>query len=258
MNWARKLFQELDDEFAVIDLVADVVDAAEMARELGPHQVRRVVGAHFLDAVDRFADPLGDAAHRAHPLLAEGVHLALQPGNDEPLDREHRDRRNAHVDILHHDEGEEGDEHARLEHRLGDRVADEAAQRLHLLRDHRNDLALGDALEVRLREAQHAAVEHVAQPSQHALAEPALGDVDVVFERAVDQHDHQEAQAHQDQVRDLFELDAEEFLRKIRNLAADRIVDDALHQVGLQVDEREGGACDRQQKELLRLAVAGR
>ena len=55
-----EVVEKLDEEFALIDLEADVVDAAEQAGEIGQLQLDRVVGMDFDDAGRRFLDAVGD------------------------------------------------------------------------------------------------------------------------------------------------------------------------------------------------------
>ena len=93
------------------------------------------------------------------------------------------------------DEDERGQRLAAEEDRLHEGIADEAAERLHLVLDHGGDLGLLDLAEMQLREAQHAVEQLVAQAAQHALAHAALLGVDLELEDAVDDDEHQEEQA---------------------------------------------------------------
>ena len=172
--------------------------------------LRDVVGADVAHAGDRLAEPLRQPPHLAHPQLAERVDLALQLGDHVHLDRIEADRGQAHDRVLHEHEGQNREQRAALERRQREGIAHEAADRLDLGGDHRDDLARGDAAEMGQREAQDARVEVVAQPPQHALGDDPLIDVDDVFEAAVDQHEAQEDAAQQEQVVDLREALAEQ------------------------------------------------
>ena len=106
------------------------------------------------------------------------------------------------------------------------------------------------------REAQHPAQKLAAQQAQQALAEPALVDVDGVFEGAVDQHGEQEQTAQEGEELELriaAEMEAAEAdrARKIGRLAAERLVDDLLGQIERGVVDRERSRGQRQQQDLL-------
>ena len=201
-----EVVEELDEELLLVDLVADLVDHAEIAAEPRALVLGRVVGANVAHAGDGLPDPFRQVADLTDPQLAERVDLPLQLGDDVDLDRIEDDRRDAHDRVLGEHEREDRDQRAALERRQRERVADEAADRLGLGRDHGDDLARRHAPEVRQGEAQDAGVELVAQPPQHALGGDALVDVDDVFEAAVDQHQDQEDPAEQEQILDLREL----------------------------------------------------
>ena len=105
--------------------------------------------------------------------------------------------------------GQIDQQRAALEDRQRYRVADESAQRLDFRRDHRDDLALADLAEVGQREAQHRCVQLIAQPAQHALAQPPLEGVDAVLEAPVDHHQRQEKPRQQHEIRHLLELESQ-------------------------------------------------
>ena len=63
---------------------------------------------------------------------------------------------------------------AALKRRQGQRVADKAAERFDLGRDHRDDLRRRGLMEMGQREAQQPHVKLIAKAPQHPLAEPAL------------------------------------------------------------------------------------
>jgi hypothetical protein len=143
---------------------------------------------------------------------------------------------------------------AGLGDRQGEGVADKAADRLQLGGQHRDDLAGRGAVEMPHRKAQQALKQIVAQPAQHALADPALADVQVIFEPAVDQDEDEKDAAQQDEIGNLSELDPDDFLREF--FAADRLVDDHLRQFERVVQKWERQQCDDDQVNLLAQAVA--
>ena len=221
-----------------------------------------VVDVHGLDHARDLADPLRQVADLAHPGVAQAVDPALQLRDQPGLRRIEGDRGEAHGHVLGEDEAECRDQEAALERGRDDRIAEVAAERLDLAGHHRDQLALGDPAEVAEREAQHARQQLRAQQAQQALAEPALVDVDRVFEAAVDQ-DRQQEQAGQEgevlELRVAAEVDAAEGdgARKIGRLAAERLVDDLLGQVERGVVDRQRGGGQQQQHDLLRQAEAG-
>src|SRR6185312_13497876 len=98
--------------------------------------------------------------------------------------------------------------------RLDDGIADEAAERLHLVLDHGGDFGLLHAPQIRQGKAQYPVDEIEAQPAQHPLAEFALHCVDLIFETAVDEDEDQEDQAEHPQIAKLVKLET----RKDRDL----------------------------------------
>jgi len=79
------------------------------------------------------------------------------------------------------------------------------------------------------REAQQVVIEREAKAAQHALAEPALEHVDVVFEGAVDEDEREEDRAQRHQIRNLVEREAVEILGKL--FAENAAIDDRLRQI---------------------------
>ena len=122
--------------------------------------------------------------------------------------------------------------------RQGEGVADKAADRLQLGGQHRDDLAGRGPVEMAHRKAQQALEQIVAQAAQHALADPALADVQVIFEPAVDHHEDQKPPAEHGEIGDLAEFEAEKFAREM--FAPDRLVDDHLRQLERVIEKREG------------------
>ena len=80
----------------------------------------------------------------------------------------------AEPEALGQDEGEGRQRLAAEEGRLHEGIADEAAQRLHLVLDHGGDFRLLHLAEMGDGEAQHPVEELVAQAAQHALAHAAF------------------------------------------------------------------------------------
>lgn len=106
---------------------------------------------------------------------------------------------------------------------------------------------------MRQREAQDRVVELVAQPAQHALAEPALQHVDVELEPAVHQDEEQEDDAQEAQqpepvAVEYVQLEAEEGGRTqmVAVLRVQHLVDDLLRHVERGVVERQRGQRDDQ------------
>ena len=140
----EEIVEELDEELAPEDLEADVVYAAEALRDVGAQPVGAVIGVDGLDGGDRLADPVGQPAHMLHPLLRQRRHPALELRDRIHLEGVERERRQAQNRLLDQHEGADGHQDAQLIDRLGQRIAHEAAERLDLLRHHRDDLALAE------------------------------------------------------------------------------------------------------------------
>ena len=96
------------------------------------------------------------------------------------------------------------------QNRLHEGVADEAAQRLHLILHHGRHFGGFHPLEDAGGKAQHAIDKLEADAPQHALAEAALVGIDVEFEEAVDDDQQQEHDAQREQMLLAVELDAAE------------------------------------------------
>ncbi|MCZ7599129.1 MAG: hypothetical protein M5U09_17515 [Gammaproteobacteria bacterium] len=193
--------------------------------------------------------PVREASDLAHPLLGEFVDLALQARNEPELRWIQCDRRQAEEQVLLEYEEQVGHEQPALERRQRERLADEAAERLRLGRDHGYDLALRGALEVRQREAQDAAVQFVAKSRQHSFADDAAVDVDGILDAAVQADHGEEREAQRHQVRDLVHLEPQDRVR--RTLTADRPVDDDLGNLERDVDEGQVHHRQDQQQHLV-------
>ena len=250
----EQVVEEFDEELAVVDVEADVVDLAEAVRDVGQLVLGAGVGADLDLRGDAFADAVGQAAHPADPESSKLANAALHLRDEIGLQRIERDRRGAEQRVLHEHEEENRQERTGLRDRQREGIADKAADRLQLGGQHRDDLAGGGAVEMAHRKAQQALEQIVAQAAQHALADPALADVQVVFERAIDQDEDEKDAAQQHEIGDLAELDPKDLLREF--LAADRLVDDHLGQFERVVQKRERQQRDDDQINLFAQAVA--
>ena len=256
----EEVVEELDEELLAVDPEADVEDAPQAPREVRQLPARHAVGVHFLGALHGLRDPLGDLAHLLDAPLGQQVHASLKSGNDPALHRIERDRGQAHPRILHEDEDQRGDQKAALVHGQRQGVADEAAERLDLLGDHRDQFAGADPPEMRQGEAHDAAVELVAQATQHAFAQKPLVDVDDVLEAAVDQHEQEKQGAvdrQQGEPLDLADRHAEQRevpqvgpVRAGQGRFAEHVVDDELRNVQGQVVERQRAQGEEQDEDL--------
>ncbi len=270
----QKVVQELDEELPLVEREADLEDRGKPARDFGPLVVRRIVGVDAGDIVDDLADAPRERPRGQLPLATEDQLLAPQPRDHHALDQEQADGDQPEREVLDQDEDDRGQDLATEEHRLNEGVADEAAERLHLVLDHRGDFGALDSTELRRREAQDTVDQLVAQLTEHALAEPALVEVDVIFEEAVDDDQEQEGGRQHDQRPDTIEvepvhefdetvrldgtghrnLDLEIMLGRRRLLEAlglDRPVDDIFGQIEHQEVERHRGQDDEQDPDLL-------
>ncbi len=149
----------------------------------------------------------GEATRLQLALSAEQQLLAPEPGDEHPLDQQKRNRDQSQRQVLYQDEGDRYDDLAAQKHRLHEGVADEAAERLHLVADHGRDLGTFHAAEFAVRKAQDPVDEFVPELAEHALAQPALVEVDVIFEQAVDDHQQQEERAQDHQRPDAIEIE---------------------------------------------------
>ncbi len=204
-----EVVQKLDEELALEDLEPDIVDVAVAVRDIGQMPGGSIVGVDLGHAGNRFADPVRDLAHRPDALLAKLVDLALKARDQPSLEGIERDRRGPQNRVLHEDEGQIDQQRAALENRQRYRVADKSAQRLHFRRDHGDDLALADLAEAGQREAYHPCIKLIAQPAQHALAQPPFEGVYAELEDPVDHHQRQEKPRQQNEIRHLIELESQ-------------------------------------------------
>jgi hypothetical protein len=136
--------------------------------------------------------------------------VLAQPRDKEGL-RQHDPRRHqAEPQALQQDERHGGDRLAAQKGRCDEGIADEAAQRLHLVLDHGGHLGLLDLAHLRDGEAQDSIGQLIAQPAQHALAQASLAGVDDEFEAAIDHNHEQEGEAQRHQVLGLGQREAVE------------------------------------------------
>ena len=156
--------------------------------------------------------------------------------------------------ILDEHERQNGQQGSALERRQGDSIAEKPAEGFPFDGDHGDDLALGNAPEMRQRKPQDAAEKLIAQAAQHPLAELALIDIEPVFEPAIDENEGEESAAQDQQEIDLPEAHIEDPAREVG--AADGLVDDGLGQVQGNVEERHGYRGHDQQNDLLTQTVA--
>src|SRR5262249_3193785 len=249
-----QVVEELREEFALINLEADVINATQDVRKVSELQLDCIVSLDLDDARCGFLDLVGNNADRAHPLLAELVHLELQLRDNVALHRVERDCSDPEDRILHEHEEDHRQQLPALEQRQVERVADEAAELLAFDRDHRNDLGRRILVEVRQREAQQPLIQRIAEAAQHPLAEPALVGVDEIFEAAVDQDQRDEHAAQDQQVGNTVEFQPQQVLWK-RRIFLDRLIDDRLRQIERVVKEWERNQAQQQQENLLLVTV---
>ena len=137
-------------------------------------------------AVHRFSDAPGERAPGELALAAKDEQALAQLRDQVGLHAHHTDGDESQRPVLIEDEEHRGQGLTAQEKRSNERLADEAAERLDFVLDHRRHLGALHAAEARERKAQDVVVEHVTQPAQHALAHPALHRVDAELEPAVE------------------------------------------------------------------------
>ena len=259
----QEVVQELDDELPLVDAEADVEELVEAVADLGALPGGGVVHVHDLDAVDDLADAPGEPARGELALLAESQELAAKPRDDEELHPDDAGRDEAEPDVLNQDEDQRRGRLGAEEQGQDERVADEAADRLDLILDDGGRFRGLDGAQGFRREAHDQREELEAHAPEHALAERSLGDVDPVFEGAVDDHqqeEHARQAVEQAEAVDLDPLEAEHLpaaeplrqleregretgglLPALEGAALDRLVDDPPRQVEGGEVERQGG-----------------
>ena len=197
----------------------------------------RVVGVDIGDDSDALADRIGQQTGVCCALLVKAHDLLLQFGNQPSLEWVETDCRQSQHPILHEDECHIDAEQPALEGGCGDDFADEPAQGLDLAQNRLDHFAGFGLAEAGHFEQHHAFEQHEPQTAQHPLTGHADLDVHQPFD-AIDRHNHEQEQpAQEQQIWDLFELEAQEFLRKIR--ARNRLVDDDLGDLKRDVDKRK-------------------
>ena len=141
--------------------------------------------------------------------LTPKAHLfASQDRNDDGLQNDDGEGHEAQPDVLHQDEQQGGQGLGAEKGWLDEGVADEAADRLDFIVNHRGRFGRFDGADFLRLEAEEFAQQLVAQPAQHALSEDALAQVDDILEGAVDEHQQQVNAAQSKEKSDLVELGA--------------------------------------------------
>src|SRR5262249_17228387 len=182
--------------------------AAQALDDIRALQIGGVMGMDLGGSVDDFGDASRQLAGRQLALSAEDEDFPAQPGDDQRLDEQDHQRDAAEPEALLQHEKERRQGIAAQESGLNEGVADESAERLHLVLDHRGDLGLLDLAEVRLRKAQHPVEQIEAQAPQHALAQAALRRIDVDLEPVVDDDEDEEQHADRDQIGNPIQLES--------------------------------------------------
>ncbi|HKK31591.1 MAG TPA: hypothetical protein VKA18_14490 [Alphaproteobacteria bacterium] len=116
-------------------------------------------------------------------------------------------------------------------------VSNETPEGFDLLGDHRNDLALAHPAKMRQREPKHPAVEFEPETAQHPLPQSTAKHIQEILEAPVDENQNEEAATKKEQVADLVELETLDFNRKNAGRRTDCVIDDALGQFRLQINE---------------------
>ena len=148
----HEVVQELDEELALIELVANEEDAAQTAGDVRALVVRRVVDVDFGNAVDDLADPARQIPGLALALPGQFQKLAPHPRDDDGLAEHDRKRDGAEHDVLVENEHHGDRRKTALEDRRDIGIADELAERLDLVLDHGRHFGRPDPAEIGLRE----------------------------------------------------------------------------------------------------------
>jgi hypothetical protein len=205
---SQEVVQELHEELALEDLEADPEDSSQPPRDLGPLEVRGVVGVDLDRTVDQFPYASGQLPRGQLPLAAQLQDPPAQLGDEKGLDQNDERGDQAEPKALHDNEEHGGQRLAGEEGRRHEGISNEAAERLHLVLDHGRHFRLLDPAGIGNRKAQDTVGQLVAQPAQHALAQAALKGIDDELEGTVDQHEAQEGETEHDQEAWLLELEA--------------------------------------------------
>ena len=134
-------------------------------------------------------------------------------------------------------------------HRRDDGLADETAQRLHLVLDHGRHFRRFDTAEMRQRKTQDVVEQVVAQAAQHALPHPALHGVDLELDPAADDDQRQKGQRQREQVRCTLKRES---IKNMHHCAAQQV-----GQGEAQAQERGGRVRARKSLPLYRLVDDG-
>ena len=82
----QEVVEELDQEFPLVEVVADLEDVPEPGGDIGALVVRGVVDVDRADAVDDLADPARQLARRQLPLAPEHDQPPAHARDDHDLD----------------------------------------------------------------------------------------------------------------------------------------------------------------------------
>ena len=191
----EEVVDPLDQVLEVVDVQPDLEDPLEQmpvpARLVGDG----VVGVDLLEPAHRLLDAIGQAADHAHPLARHRGDLALQPPDEEHLNREehHADERHPRVRVDHEPEG--ADQHGAVERRRGERQAEVAPRSSTSPRI----IATSWPVEVFFRcgsgNRRIRLYELAPEVAEHRLRDVAFDVLLHVLERAVQEHRAQEAAA---------------------------------------------------------------
>ena len=258
----QEVVEKLDEELALKDLESDREDSAETAGQLGSLPIGGVVSMHFDRAVHDLADAPRKLAGGELTFLAETQDRDAQLRNQNGLNRQNGTRHQPQPDRLDHDENHGRDRLTAQEGGSHEGIADETAQRLHLVLDHGGDFRRLHAPQRSQTKPQQTVGQLVTQTPEHALAEPALGSIDHELEAAVDADQREESEAERQQKARLRQLQPFEqqdglaghrlterqmnasekagVVDGVETLSLNALIDDLLRQIQGQEIERQG------------------
>ena len=221
----QEVVDPLDQVLEVVDVQPDPEDPLEQMPEPARLVGRRVVRVDLLQPAHGLLDPVGQAAHHAHAIPGHRADLALEPPDEDDLDREEHHAHERHPRVRVHHEPERAEQHGAVERGRGERQAEVAAQVLHLAQDHRHELPGRGALQVGQREPQDPVVQLAPEIPEHRLGDVSLEVLLHVLERPVQEHGPQEAAAEPEE--------------GVEVPLPDGLVDDALLEVEHERVQRE-------------------
>ena len=160
-------------------------------------------------------DPFGDFADAARKFPRRELSLTAQDKqapahlrNDDQLHSNDARGNQAKPLVLDDDEKQCCRRLAAKQERLHEGIADETAQRLHLVLDHCRQFGGFGAFELAGRKTQDAVDQVKAHAPQHAFAEAALVGIDVELEGAVDDNQQEKNHAEINQRAEAIEFEA--------------------------------------------------